>query len=93
MISDLNGVTLNGIKFTKPPLIKASQTQSKNGKSAKFLTSEQVTASIIDWRTSKILTPIKDQGNCGSCWAFATCAFFEAYMAQTNMLTQAVDLA
>lgn len=44
----------------------------------------QPNSDSVDWREKGIVNPIKDQANCGSCWAFSVIQAQESQWALVN---------
>lgn len=52
-----------------------------------------VGVNAINWRTTDAVTPIKNQGQCGSCWAFSATEAIESQLALTGGDEWSIELS
>ncbi|KAH7285031.1 hypothetical protein KP509_33G008600 [Ceratopteris richardii] len=63
--------------YLREPIVKKYKAPARSNFSVPFTFKSNGKPSSVDWRKDGAVNPPKDQGPCGSCWAFSTVAAVE----------------
>lgn len=75
-LNHFSDLTFTEFKETMLGCVRVPKDEDHNATQYQKLANVEIPTSV-DWRTAGYVTPIKNQGQCGSCWAFSSTGALE----------------